>query len=91
MSRSSEKVKTRIEILYIRETLRDSILSDLGTLGLGLAFMGVGAWWGSNAMGWVGAISLFITMLSIGSGKHRYTIAEARTKLDELEKELANG
>lgn len=75
------------EIIIIRETWWESLLRDAGTFCLFMALIGIGVLLNSSAMQWVGAIVAFITII-ISSAKmgSKMTVAEARQKLDEIER-----
>lgn len=76
------------EIIIIKQPLLQSIVSDAVTFAMGLALLGVGIAAGSSAMQWVGAISFFLCALAQGKRllkDNRFTITQARAKLDEME------
>lgn len=83
-------MKTRTHVILITETTLQSWARDAGTLAMFIALIGIGVWLGSAAMQWVGAIIGFIT-ISVKASKLRQnlTIAQARTRLDEIESEVA--
>ncbi len=74
-------------ILILKESLIQSLFSDLGSFFTFAAMVGLGVYLTSPAMQWVGAIAFLMVMIGRASkaGK-RFTIQEARTYLDELEK-----
>lgn len=54
------------------------------------AFMGYAVWIGSSAMQWIMGIFWFLMMVSItidSVNKRRFTIEDARKRLDEIERE----
>ncbi len=76
------------EIIIIKQPMLQSIISDAVTFAMGLALLGVGIAAGSSAMQWVGAISFFLCVLARGKRilkDNRFTIPQARARLDELE------
>lgn len=74
------------EIIIIRETWRESLLSDAGTFCLFVGLIGIGWLLDSSAMQWVGAFVGFVTILTTAKKLgQRMTVAEARRKLDEIE------
>lgn len=78
------------EVLILRETLRQSIIADIVTFVMVVSIIGIGVWLRSEAMQWVGAVMLMVTIIgkSIAlRGKGRLTIPEARARLDEIERE----
>ncbi|WP_029554801.1 hypothetical protein [Xanthobacter sp. 91] len=76
------------EIIIIHETAAQSIVSDAVTLATFGAMIGIGVWMGSDAMQWTGGICFFCWMLARRKAP-RLTIAEARRRLVEIEKEHA--
>lgn len=74
------------EIIIIRETWRESLLSDAGTFCLFVGLIGIGWLLDSSAMQLVGAFVGFVTILTTAKKLgQRMTVAEARRKLDEIE------
>lgn len=84
--------KTKIEVIVICESVLQSWARDIVTVALFLALIGIGWLIGSAAMQWVGAIVAFITVWQRATARvRRLSIAAARDKLDELEREAAHG
>lgn len=81
------------KVVIVRETLRESILTDTYSLLMVFAMVLPGYLLGIEPLQWVGAALFMIWLLSAGSGKYtkRRTIAEARAYLDELEQTDRNG
>lgn len=78
------------EVILIRESLRDSIIRDLTTVACFVAMIGIGVWLDSSALQWIGALLGFIAIMSRSINmmeKYRYSIEEARRRLDELERQ----
>lgn len=77
-----------IKLVIIDDRLPLSIARDLVSIGTLTAAVGLGVWLDSVALQWIAGI-LWI-LIVIGKGlklkEDKYTIAQARTKLDELEK-----
>ena len=81
---------SKTEVIVIRETVTQSIVSDAGTFLLFAGLISLGVFLGSNAMQWVGAIVGFICMLGkVGGQTKRLTLAQARRRLDEIEADAA--
>lgn len=77
---------TKTEIIILRETAFQSIVSDLATAAILLSCVGLGIWTGSTALQWVGGFIAMIGIIGKASGKvRRLSIADARAKLDEIE------
>lgn len=75
------------KVVILRETVSESIRSDLFTAVTFVGLIGAGWLIGSGAMQWFGGILAAIVVISraAGMGK-RMTIAEARAYLDSLER-----
>ncbi len=83
---------TKPNIIIIRETVRESIVTDTYSLLVAFAMMLPGYFLGIEALQWLGAILFMVWLLSAGGNiKRRKTIAEARAYLDELEQKECNG
>lgn len=79
-------------VIIIHETILQSWGRDLGAFALFLSLIGLGWLIDSSAMQWVGAIIAFIALFQRASGKvQKLSIADAREKLDALEREAAGG
>jgi uncharacterized membrane protein YadS len=75
------------EIIIIRETWWESLLSDASTFCLFMSLIGIGLLLDSSAMQWVGAIVGFMIIATRAAKMGlRMTVAEARQKLDEIER-----
>lgn len=81
------------KVIIVRETLRESVLSDTYSLLMLFAMVVPGYLLGIAALQWIGAVLFMVWLLSVGSGKYtkRRNIAEARAYLDELEQTERNG
>jgi hypothetical protein len=76
-------------VIIIRETMLEGLVSDLGTVAVFGGLIGVGWFLDSTAMQWGGFVIGCVYLLGRASGmvqKNRMTIAQARKKLDELER-----
>lgn len=77
----------KTEIMLVSETVAQSWAKDASTAALFLALIGTGWFLDSTALQWAGAFVGFTTLFMRSSGRvPRMTIAEARAKLDELER-----
>lgn len=81
------------KVVIVRETVRESILTDTYSLLMVFAMVLPGYLLGIEPLQWIGAVLFMIWLLSAGNGKYtkRRTIAEARAYLDELEQTERNG
>lgn len=78
----------KTKVIVIRETLRESIISDTYSLMIAFGMMLPGYLLDIAALQWLGAVMFIITLLAMGfNSKTKMTIAEAREYLDKLEKE----
>jgi predicted cation transporter len=75
-------------IIVVHETLTQSVISDIVTFVMVVSIIGIGWLMNSSAMQWAGfTMFAVMTIASVtNKTKNRMTIAEARKKLDELEK-----
>ena len=76
-------------VIIIRETAFEGVVSDISTFCIFVGLIGLGWLLGSSAMQWAGFIIGCLYLLSRASGmssKNKMTIAQARKKLDELER-----
>ena len=79
-------MKTKIEIIFLHETVWQSWGRDAGTLALMVAAIGLGVYLQSTAMQWVGAIILLIWLflLSASSNAKKMSVKEAQAYLATL-------
>ncbi len=78
----------KAEVIIIHETVLEARAA--GTVAVFVTLIGIGRLIDSSAMQWMGAIIAFITIWQRALGKvQRLTIAAAREKLDEMERETA--
>lgn len=78
----------KTKVIVIRETLRESIVSDTYTYLIAIGMMLPGYLLDIAALQWIGAVMFIITLLSMSiNSKTKMTIAEARDYLDKLEEE----
>lgn len=70
-----------------RESLAESVRKDIFTFFMTVGVVGVGVYWQSTTLQVIGVIMLSLGAVSAALRKDtkRYTIAEARQHLDELE------
>lgn len=80
-------------VIIVRESLRESIITDTYSLLVALAMVLPGYFLNIEPLQWLGSVLFMVWLLSAGSGKYtkRRTIAEARAYLDELESTMSNG
>ena len=75
------------EIIIIRESVVQSIVKDVFTIGGLIAAVALGKWIDSNALQWIGAIMLFLSAASISvsaANKNKMTLAEAKARIDAM-------
>lgn len=73
-------------VIVIHEGFWQSLARDATTFLMAVSIIGVGVLLTSSAMQWVGAIVFFIAVAGTASAsKNRFTIDEARKRIDELE------
>lgn len=73
-------------IIIIKESLRDSLLKDLGTFGGLVACIAAGVWIDSSALQWIGGIMwIFAVIVSQASKDRNMTVEEAKAYLETLE------
>lgn len=80
------------EVIIVTETALQGWMRDAGSAVMFIALIGIGVFLESNAMQWVGAIIGFIVIISRAmriAKDNRYTIAKARARLDEIERQSA--
>jgi hypothetical protein len=76
------------EVIIITESVRQSWLRDASSVAAFVALIGIGIVLDSTAMQWVGAIIGFLLITQRMSRlvkDNRFTIEEARKRLDEIE------
>lgn len=76
------------EVIVLKESLAQSIARDAVTFVTCAGLVGLGWWIGSDAMQWIGGV-MFVFSLAVRMAgvvqKNKFTIAEARKRLDEIE------
>lgn len=80
------------EVILLKETPLRSWISDMSSVVGFILLIGIGIYLESNAMQWVGAILGFWTIIVKGmrlAKDNRFTIDQARKRLDEIEAEMA--
>lgn len=83
------KVVKDTRIIFIRESMWQSIVSDTFTYGGLLAMIGVGVWLDSNALQWIAGLMWVLALggrLRNESG--RMTLEQAKKKIEEWEQEV---
>ena len=76
------------QIIIIKENARESWLRDTSSVVSFVALIGIGVVLDSSAMQWVGAVIGFFVILERSNRlfkSNRFTIEEARKRLDEIE------
>jgi len=77
-----------VKVIIIKETWQESLISDFITFIMAFLLIGVGVYFVSPAMQWVGFIVFIIFVLTrviFVSKKRAKTIPEARELLDKLD------
>lgn len=78
----------KTKVIVIRETWKESIISDTYSYLIAISMMVPGYLLDINALQWLGAVMFIITLLAMGANsKVKMTVAEARDYLDKLEEE----
>jgi len=79
----------KTEIIILRESVIGSLIKDLGTVVVFLVLIGFGVYMQSCAMQWTGAIIGWVVVSSMATRIHKgymkFTIVDARKRLDEME------
>ena len=84
-----QQVTDKPTVIIIRETWKESVLSDTYSYLIAIAMMAPGYFLNVDALQWLGAILFMITLLAQGSNmKYKMSVAEARDRLDEIEKDM---
>lgn len=81
-------IKDDQEIIIITESARESWSRDASTVVAFVTMIGIGVFLESTALQWVGAILGFLHIIGRATRlfkDNRYTIEQARKRLDELE------
>ena len=76
-------------VIILKDTLARSIVKTVTIFGMLWATIGFGVWVQSSAMQWAGFILSALTIFGLVQRLHndnQLTIAQARAKLDEIEK-----
>lgn len=80
--------KNQTKVIVVRETVKESVISDTYTFLMAIAVMIPGYLLGIEALQWLGAIMFMITLLAMGvNSKTKMTISEAREFLNKLEQD----
>lgn len=82
---TSDKTDT---VILVHETVLQSLARDAGTFATIASLVAIGVFVDSAALQWIGAIIGFCSVIARSSGamqRARMTVAQARTKLDEIE------
>lgn len=78
-------------IILLRESWQSSLAKDAGTFAMLAGLIGLGVFVGSTALEWIGALMGMFWLVAKTmrtTDKYKFTIAEARKRLDELELEV---
>lgn len=76
-------------VILVHENVRESLARDLGTFCIFAVFMALGVLVGSEPMQWVGAALAGLAIIRATMGiSDRYTVAQARERLDEIERSM---
>lgn len=78
---------TKNTVIIIRESVRESVTKDIVMGMVLLLVVGVGIVLQSQALQWIAGILFILGIISSATSTIRYTIPEARKKLDEIENE----
>jgi len=76
-------------VIIVHETIAQSWIRDASSVAGFVALISIGVYLDSSAMQWVGAILGFLTICGSATAaarKHKMTVAEARKRLDEIER-----
>ena len=76
-------------VIILKDSVAKSIAKSLATFAMLWATIGFGVWAESSAMQWAGFILSALVIMGLVQRLHndnRLTIAQARAKLDEIEK-----
>lgn len=74
-----------VHVVIIKETVKESILTDAITFMMVFSLVGIGIWLNSNSLQWIGGFFAIMAVSSRALGKwKRMTIAEARQFLETL-------
>lgn len=76
----------KTEIIIIRESQRESFITDLTSSATLVLVVLIGVALHSSALQWIGGVIAALWVLSLVSTRHqKMTIAQARKRLDDLE------
>ena len=75
------------EIIILHERLRDSLISDISTFGCMIAACYVGVALNSQALQWIAGLMIVLGIVTRASKgmRQRFTIDQARKRLDQIE------
>ena len=77
----------KTEVIFLHESARDSLVSDIGTFAMLAGLIGLGVYLESSAMQWAGFIMVSIGIIGraarMSKGKARHTPQEAADYLRE--------
>ena len=77
------------QVILIRETLAESIVSNAITFGTVAGLIGLGVWLESGAMQWFGALMAMFSIFARTTGRVRaatMSTSEARAFIDRIER-----
>lgn len=86
----AKETKPKVEILILYETPLKSWLVDASTFAMTGGMIWLGWFFDSAAMQWIAFVVFLIMTISVALGKSdkKCTIAEARERLNAIEKEM---
>jgi len=76
------------EVILLKESLRDSLIRDAATYGGMIGSIYIGVWLDSQVLQWLAALMLIISVIGRAAAmakQNRFTLPEARKRLDEIE------
>lgn len=86
---TDEKTKAGSEVIFVQESIWESIVKDTYSSIVLLSYVAIGWFLDISVLQWIGALIWMIwvgTKLSGSHAKSKCSIAEARRRLDELER-----
>lgn len=89
LDKAKDATKSETHVIIVYESLRDSILADTYSFGCLAICILIGVIVGSTALQWIAGLMAIIFILHTAGRvkeKGRYTIQEAREKLNKIER-----
>lgn len=75
------------EVILIRESWADSLISDFTSFALALVLIGIGVWLQSSAMQWLGFVLFAICLCTRATGKMNSARVTAQEAADKLKRD----